>query len=59
MNFMVKFASESQICAFLHRNFGPENCSKKPSCPIRQSLAMANRIITVACHNDPSIACKV
>ena len=59
MNFMVKFASESQICAFLHRNFGPENCSKKPSGSIRQSLAMANRIVTVACNNDPSIARKM
>lgn len=56
MNFVVKFASNPQICAFLHRNFGPKNCSKEPSCAIRLSLPMANRIVTVACDNDPSIA---
>ena len=59
MNFMMKFASKFQICAFLHRNFWTENRSKKPSCAIRQSLPMANRIVTVACDNDPSIARKM
>ena len=59
MNFMVKFASKFQICAFLHRNFWTENCSKKPSRTIRQSLAMAYRIVTVVCNNDPSIARKM
>ena len=59
MNFLVNFASKFQICAFLHRNFWIENRSNKPSCAIWQSLAMANRIVTVACHNDPSIACKM
>lgn len=59
MNFMVKFASKFQICTFLHRNFWSENCSKKPSCAIRKSFALTNRIVTVACNNDPSIARKM
>lgn len=59
MNFMVKFTGKFQICAFLHRNFRTENCSKKPSRAIRQSFALANRIVTVACNNDPSIARKM
>ena len=59
MNFMMKFTSKFQICAILHRDFRPKNCSKKPSGSIRQSLAMANRIVTVACHNDSSIARKM
>lgn len=59
MNFMVKFTSKFQIYALLHGNFWTENCRKKPSCAIRQSLALANRIITVAYNNDSSIARKM
>ncbi len=59
MNLIVKFASKFQISAFLHRNFWAENCSKKPSCAIRQSLALANRIVTIPCNYDSSIARKM
>ena len=59
MDFMVKFASEPQICTFLHRNFRPKNSSEESSGTIRQSLTMANRIVTVAYNNDPSIASKM